>query len=43
MLLDTTLHECLHASLPQLDEETVTRVASELAKVLVKLNCRIEF
>lgn len=42
MLLDTTLHECLHASLPQLDEETITRVASDLARVLVKLNCRIE-
>lgn len=43
MLLDTTLHECLHASLPQLDEETVTQVASDLARVLIRLNCRIEF
>jgi len=43
MLLDTTIHECLHAAVPQLDEETITRVAAELSRVLVRLGCRIEF
>jgi hypothetical protein len=43
LLLDTTIHECLHAALPQLDEETITLVASDLTRVLIRLNCRIEF
>jgi hypothetical protein len=33
--LDTTLHECLHAALPDLSEEAVTEIASDLARVLL--------
>jgi hypothetical protein len=33
--LDTTLHECLHAALPDLSEEAVAEIASDLARVLL--------
>ena len=33
--LDTTLHECLHAALPDLSEDAVTEIASDLARVLL--------
>jgi hypothetical protein len=33
--LDTTLHECLHAAMPDLSEDAVTEIASDLARVLL--------
>jgi len=39
-LLDTCLHEALHASLPSLSEECVTETAHDLARVLFSLGWR---
>jgi hypothetical protein len=33
--MDTTLHECLHAALPDLSEEAVAEIATDCAKVLL--------
>jgi hypothetical protein len=33
--LDTTIHECLHAALPDLSEEAVTEIATDLAVILL--------
>ena len=33
--LDTTLHECIHAALPDLSEEAVTEIATDCARVLL--------
>jgi len=35
-LIELILHECLHAGLWQLDEETVTEVAHDLARTLAR-------
>ena len=40
-LLDTVIHECLHACVPDLAEETVTETATDIAKVLHRMGCRI--
>jgi hypothetical protein len=39
-LLDTVVHELLHAALPQLDEETVDTTARSIAKGLHALQYR---
>jgi len=39
-LLDTAIHEVLHASLPALSEEAVTETAHDIARVLFALSWR---
>jgi len=39
--LDTLLHECLHAAFPDLDEDAITESATDIAKVLHRLGCRV--
>ena len=39
-LLDTAVHEVLHASLPSLSEECVTETAHDIARVLFSLGWR---
>jgi len=39
--LDTLLHECIHACLPDLSEEAVEETATDIAKVLHRLGCRV--
>lgn len=39
-LLETIIHECLHACCPQLSEETVTAAARDIARVLWALGFR---
>ncbi len=39
-LLDTAIHEVLHASLPALSEEAVTETAHDIARVLFSLGWR---
>lgn len=38
--LDTIIHECLHACQPDLAEETVEEVASDIARVLWRMGYR---
>lgn len=38
--LDTTIHEALHAELPDLCEETVSEVSTELAELLWEVGYR---
>lgn len=40
-LLDTVIHECLHACLPDLCEETITECATDVALVLHRMGCRL--
>ena len=40
--LDTVIHECLHATVPDLAEEAVTESATDIAKVLHRLGCRLK-
>ena len=40
-LLDTVIHEALHACLPDLSEEAVTESASDIARVLYRMGCRV--
>lgn len=40
-LLETTIHECLHACFPQVSEETVTESARDIARVLHTLGYRL--
>lgn len=40
--LDTVIHECLHAALPDLCEEAVTESATDIARVLFRLGCRVD-
>ena len=39
-VLDTIIHECLHAAIPDLDEEAVTETATDIAKVLYRMGYR---
>jgi hypothetical protein len=39
-LLETIIHECLHACFPQTPEETITEAARDLARVLWTLGYR---
>ena len=41
-LLDTVIHECLHGCCPDLDEECVTETATDIAKVLHRMGCRLK-
>lgn len=38
--LDTTIHECIHAGLPDIKEDTVSEFATDLARVLWRLGYR---
>jgi hypothetical protein len=40
--LDTLLHECIHASLPDLREESVEEIATGIANILWELGYRNE-
>ena len=40
-LLDTVIHECLHACVPDLAEEAVTESATDIARVLYRMGCRV--
>jgi hypothetical protein len=40
-LLDTVIHECLHACYPDLDEDSITESATGIATVLYRLGCRV--
>ena len=40
-LLDTVIHECMHACLPDLCEEAITESATDIAKVLHRMGCRV--
>jgi hypothetical protein len=42
-MLDTIIHEYLHAALPDLSEDVVVEVATDLAKVLWDLDYRGEW
>jgi hypothetical protein len=39
-LLETIIHECLHACFPQMSEETITEAARDIARVLWSLGYR---
>ena len=41
-LLDTVIHELLHAALPDLCEETILETATDLAKILTRLGAKLE-
>lgn len=41
-LLDTIIHELMHAGMWDLDEECIHEVASDIAKTLWKLGYRLE-
>ena len=41
-ILDTVIHECLHACVPDLDEDAVTETATDIAKVLHRMGCRLK-
>ena len=40
--LDTVIHECLHAAIPDLAESAVEESATDIAKVLYRLGCRLK-
>ena len=40
--LDTVIHECLHAAVPDLAEDAVSESATDIAKVLHRLGCRLK-
>ena len=39
--LDTVLHECLHAALPDLDEDAITESSTDIAKILYRFGCKV--
>jgi hypothetical protein len=41
LALDTTIHECLHASFPDISEEAINESASDIACLLYKLGWRL--
>lgn len=41
-MVDCLIHECLHAAMPDMCEETITQTASDLAKILWQLGYRNE-
>ena len=41
-LLETEIHEAMHACFPQLSEETVTEAARDLARILWALGYRVD-
>ena len=40
-LLDTVIHECLHAVYPDMCEDAITEGATDIAKVLNRLGCKV--
>jgi len=40
--MDTVIHECLHACLPDLSEEATLETATDICCVLRRLKARIE-
>jgi hypothetical protein len=40
--LETEIHEALHASFPQMSEETITQAGADLARILWALGYRIK-
>ena len=40
-ILDTVIHECLHACVPDLDEDAVTETATDITKVLHRMGCKV--
>ena len=40
-LLDTVIHECLHAAIPDLADDAGSETATDLAKALHRLGCRV--
>lgn len=40
-LLDTVVHECLHAGFPDLDEPAVLRFAKDLTRILTRLGWKL--
>ena len=40
-LLDTVIHECMHACLPDICEETITESATSIATVLHRMGCKV--
>ena len=41
-ILATVIHECLHAWYPDIDEEAITEAATDIAKVLHRMGCRLK-
>ena len=41
-MLDTVIHECLHACYPDLDEDSITESATCIAKILHRMGCRLK-
>ena len=41
-ILDTVIHECLHASVPDLAESTVEESATDIARVLYRMGYRLK-
>lgn len=41
-IIDTLIHELLHAALPDTCEEAVTETATDIAKVLYRLGVRVD-
>lgn len=39
--LDTVLHELLHAAYPDLCEEAITEGATDIARAMYRLGCRV--
>jgi hypothetical protein len=39
-MLDTIVHEALHASRPELDEDAVTKTANDVSRLLYRLGYR---
>ena len=40
--LDTVIHECLHGVYPDLCEDAIPEGATDIAKVLFRMGCRID-
>ena len=41
-MLDTIIHECLHAAVPDLAESTVEESATDIARVLYRMGYRLK-
>jgi len=41
-VIDTLIHELLHAALPDISEEAITETATDIARVLHRLGVRVE-
>ena len=41
-VIDTLIHELMHAALPDISEEAITETATDIARVLHRLGVRVE-